>query len=558
MEQHKIEAWTEPAVWPGFERLFGCLMGARLPAVLDSAGGPAGLAQRSIFACEPFQVLIHAEGRSSVITPDGRARPADDNPFAALRDELRRFHLAPPDDADDAPPAAAAIGFLGYELGRYVERLPATAVRDIALPDMYWAFYDSLLVVDQRTGAAAIYAADVAGRDPRELLRRWQRVLEEAGAEGGVHPQACPASGVAALGGGTHGGKRLGAAPSLESLECNFTRADYCRAVQRTIDYIAAGDIFQANLSQRFTARLDCSAAELYLRLRRANPAPFAAYLAADDSLMAATGSASAQPAQPPPCSTSPWPQAAMPPDSSWPPRLEGVGVSASLRQAGTPPAQTWPQAAMPPGGWAVLSSSPERFLKVVGRRVLTRPIKGTRPRRAGDEVFNNRSCVELLASAKDAAELAMIVDLERNDLGRVCSYGSVRVTEPRTVEEYASVFHTVAQVEGRLHEGHDLVDLLKATFPGGSITGAPKVRAMEIIDELEPTCRSVYTGAIGWLGFDGRMELNIAIRTLLVDGGRVHLQVGGGIVADSRPADEYDETLAKARSLLEALGIAI
>ena len=147
-----------------------------------------------------------------------------------------------------------------------------------------------------------------------------------------------------------------------------------------------------------------------------------------------------------------------------------------------------------------------------------------------------------------------MIVDLERNDLGRVCSYGSVRVTERRTVEEYASVFHTVAQVEGRLHEGRDLADLLRAAFPGGSITGAPKVRAMEIIDELEPTGRSVYTGAVGYIGFDGRMDLNIAIRTLLVDRGRVHLQVGGGIVADSDPAAEFEETLAKGRSMFEAL----
>jgi len=168
----------------------------------------------------------------------------------------------------------------------------------------------------------------------------------------------------------------------------------------------------------------------------------------------------------------------------------------------------------------------------------------------------------ELLASEKDRAELVMIVDLERNDLGRVCSYGSVRVAQPRALEPYAAVHHTVATVEGRLHPDRPLTDLLKATFPGGSITGAPKVRAMQIIAELEPTRRSVYTGAVGYLGPRsardpaGRCALNIAIRTLLADGPRVHLQVGGGIVADSRPEAEFDETTDKARAMLAALGL--
>ena len=351
---------------------------------------------------------------------------------------------------------------------------------------MHWAFYDSLMLIDTRTGRAAVHATDVGGRDPAMLIDRWVRLVDDAVGEPRDAPVRLSPSPVA-----------LG--PAFDRLGRNFTRDAYCRAVARTIAYVAAGDIFQANLSQRFTAPLDVAPAELYLRLRRANPAPFAAYLAS--------------------------------------------------APAG---------ATHGPDDWAVLSSSPERFLRVVDRRVATRPIKGTRPLRGGDEAFNARSRAELVASAKDAAELAMIIDLERNDLGRVCSFGSVRVTEPRTVEAYASVFHTVAQVEGRLHDGCDLVDLLKATFPGGSITGAPKVRAMEIIDDLEPTCRSVYTGAVGAIGFDASMDLNIAIRTLLVDGPRVHLQVGGGIVADSTPEAEYDETLAKARSMLEALGVTL
>jgi para-aminobenzoate synthetase component 1 len=436
-----------------------------LPAVLDSAGGPSSLCRFTILACDPFRVLQF----------DG-SQTADAHPFRILREELSRWRL--PETSADVPLRAGAIGFLAYDLGRYIERLPARACRNLALPDMYWAFYDSVLLLDRHSSTATAWAADLAGRDPESLLRRWERLINESVPE---PRNACATAGLA---------------PPCEhqpTLDCNFTPAAYLAAVRRAKDYIAAGDIFQVNLSQRFTAPLLDSPAELFLRLRRSNPAPFAAYLAADD--------------------------------------------------------------------WAVLSSSPERYLQVSGRAVATRPIKGTRPRRdpALDPTaaeFNRRNVADLLASAKDAAELAMIVDLERNDLGRVCSYGSVRVTERRTVEEYAGVFHTVAQVEGRLHDGRDLVDLLRATFPGGSITGAPKVRAMEIIDELEPTARSLYTGAVGYIGFDGRLDLNIAIRTLLVDRHQVHLQVGGGIVADSAPEEEYLETLDKARNLFQAIGL--
>ena len=205
------------------------------------------------------------------------------------------------------------------------------------------------------------------------------------------------------------------------------------------------------------------------------------------------------------------------------------------------------------PGG-TVLSSSPERFLKVTGRHVETRPIKGTR-RRSGDEEADRHAAAELLASEKDNAELAMIVDLERNDLGRGCEYGTVRVTEPRVLETYPTVHHLVASVEGILHERFDLVDLLRATFPGGSITGAPKIRAMEIIDELEPTARGVYTGSIGYIDFRGNADLNIAIRTMTKVGEDVYFQAGGGIIADSVPEAEYDETVDKARALIRALG---
>jgi len=191
----------------------------------------------------------------------------------------------------------------------------------------------------------------------------------------------------------------------------------------------------------------------------------------------------------------------------------------------------------------------------VQGREVTTRPIKGTRPR--GDTPQEDeRLAQELLASAKDRAELVMIVDLERNDLGRVCRYGTVRVPDLLRLESYATVHHLVSTVVGELRDECDLADLLRATFPGGSITGAPKVRSMEIIDELEPTQRAVYTGSIGWIDFGGDMDLNIVIRTFLIKDGRAHWQVGGGIVADSDPVAEYEETLAKGAALKAAVGV--
>lgn len=200
-----------------------------------------------------------------------------------------------------------------------------------------------------------------------------------------------------------------------------------------------------------------------------------------------------------------------------------------------------------------ILSSSPERFLRVRGRKIQTRPIKGTRPRRRNEEE-DKKLARELLASEKDRAELVMIVDLERNDLGRVCQYGSVKVEELVKLEAYPTVFHTVSTIRGTLTPGKDRIDLLRATFPGGSVTGAPKIRAMEIIDELEPTKRSVYTGSLGYFGFNETMDLNIVIRTFLAKNGDLYFQVGGGIVADSDPEEEFQETLDKAKALISSL----
>ncbi|NIA22288.1 MAG: aminodeoxychorismate synthase, component I [Anaerolineaceae bacterium] len=362
------------AVRPAFEQLLARLAERRLPAVLDSCGPCGPLARFSIWAFDPFARLTHTGGRSTLIDSSGAAHRVADNPFEALRQQLARFRLPPAEE--DVPLRAGAIGLLGYELGRYIERLPATVAPDISLPQMHWGFYDSVLVVDHRDGRATAWATDLGGRRPEELLDCWEALIDEAGQES-LAPAAAQSVG-ARHAVPAEGRKARKLETALDQLACNFTPRAYRCAVARAIEYIAAGDIFQVNLSQRFTAPLLCEPAELYMRLRRANPAPFAAYIAADN--------------------------------------------------------------------WAVLSSSPERFLRVVDRRVETRPIKGTRPRRRVEpgqppqevESFNARSRAALLASEKEAAELAMIVDLERNDLGRVCDYGSVRVAEQRAVEPYA------------------------------------------------------------------------------------------------------------------------
>jgi len=262
-------------------------------------------------------------------------------------------------------------------------------------------------------------------------------------------------------------------------------RADFLRMVGRAKEYIAAGDIYQVNLSHRFAAPWEAGDPfAFYHSLRRASPAPHAAFLSLN--------------------------------------------------------------------GRSVLSSSPELFLAISGRRIVTRPIKGTRPRRT-DPVADAASAEELVTSAKEIAELIMITDLERNDLGQVCEFGSVAVTELLKLERFEQVFHLVSSVEGRLRPGVDPVTALRACFPGGSITGAPKKRAREIIAGLEPEPRGLYTGAIGYFGFNNESQFNIAIRTVVVENGTAHFHVGAGIVADSQPEQEWQETLDKAAGILLA-----
>ena len=454
---------------------------------LDSGMDTQRLGRYSFLGSEPF-LVISSRGSEVTLIRGHEHEVQHGNPFDTIGKLLEVYKL----DHCPAPVPflGGAVGYLSYDLCHFVERLPSAAIDDLRLPESYFAFYDTIVAFDHLEEKAYLVATGFPEMEERQRLRRARMRLEE------TKDWLCSSHSVIA-GEAKQSRDRdcfVATAPRNDrqnkeiTLKSNFTPEEYMKAVDRVREYIAAGDVFQVNLSQRFEADLKISPFELYKRLRRVNPAPFASYL-----------------------------------------NFPGV---------------------------AIVSASPERFLKVKSDLVETRPIKGTRPR-GKDSVEDERLAHELVHSAKDHAENVMIVDLERNDLGRVCLYGTVKVTELAILETFPTVFHLTSTVLGRLRRGRSDIDLLKATFPGGSITGAPKVRAMEIIDELEPTKRSVYTGSIGYLGFNEDMDINIVIRTFLIKEGRAYFQVGGGIIYDSDPEAEYMETLDKARALIRALQLA-
>ena len=432
------------------------------PVLLDSALVRPGLGQYSYVTADPF-LVVRSKDRQVEVIERGDVSEQQDSPFSVIQRLLSHFST---NRRVDGPPfQGGAIGYFGYEMGGLLERLPGTAVDDLALPDMSIGFYDWVVAFDHASGRSWL----VTTRFSREGRAQWVSDRIREGSDAST--------------------SRNGLPTIASNLRSNFTRERYVEAVKRVKRYIAAGDIYQANISQRFEANVDTDAWTLYQSLRNTAPAPFGAYLGFPES--------------------------------------------------------------------SVLSASPEQFLRVENGFVETRPMKGTRPRGATsqDDIRLGR---ELATSEKDRAENIMIVDLLRNDLGRVCQPGTIRVPELFTVEKYPNVHQLVSSVTGRLRPEHDAIDLLTACFPGGSVTGAPKIRAMEIIDEIEPVQRGVYCGAIGYIGFDGSMQLSIPIRTMVKKAERVYLQVGGGIVADSDPDAEFQETLDKARGGLEALGVSV
>jgi para-aminobenzoate synthetase component I len=447
--------------------LFASLVNKPGSIFLDSAMiDRYGLGRWSFIAYDPL--FIMSSRADTVAFRIGKnIRWEKGNVFEALRRTLAQFEIS--SAPSWIPFRGGAAGFFGYELGRMIERLPNTVIDDQDIPQSWLGFYDTVLAYDHLMEQWFLCHTDFG-------LRRLE--LEDRLSE--IRKFSIEAN------------NRKKEEPAIVTSEfgSNFERDEYLKMVEKGQEYILKGDIYQVNLSQRFSVKVDEGTPwQLYERLRDVNAAPFAAYIQAGD--------------------------------------------------------------------FQVLSSSPERFLRVNGERVETRPIKGTRPRGSNPRE-DSWYKAKLLASEKDRAELNMIVDLERNDLGRVCDYGKVKVTRHAQCESYARVHHLVSTVEGELRKDCDVVDLLKATFPGGSITGAPKIRSMEIIDELEPCERGVYTGSIGYIGYDGEMDLNIAIRTMVMKDKWAHFSAGGGIIFDSDPSSEYDETYDKASAIIQALGRSI
>ena len=426
---------------------------------LDSGMDPNKLGRYSFIGSKPF-LRLKSKNQRVEIEEKGQLQIEEGNPFIKLRELLKRYQFT---NTTELPFIGGAVGYLSYDLCHHIERLKRDAVDDVEIPDSFMGFYDGIIAFDHKLQKVYGIALGVY-EDAEEIVERLIKKVE------GCKPMD------------VHAAKVVDRA-----FQSNFSKEDYMKAVNKVRAYIQNGDIYQANLTQRFSCDLTKAPIDVYHNLRSVNPAPFAAYIDFDEG--------------------------------------------------------------------CVLSSSPERFIKIRGRRVETRPIKGTRPRGANPEE-DGRNRQELLDSEKDKAELLMIVDLERNDIGRVSKPGSVAVTELFHLEEYATVYHLVSTIIGDIKEECDEIDCIMSTFPGGSITGAPKIRAMEIIDELEPTQRNVYTGSIGYIGFDGSVDLNIAIRTIIAKENKAYFQVGGGIVWDSDPEEEYQETLHKGRALFKALSM--
>jgi para-aminobenzoate synthetase component 1 len=402
------------------------------------------------------------------------APAAGPDPFAVARRLVARLDPTPVFGIDAPRFLGGLVGFIGYDLGHALERLPSIALDDQGLPPLRLALHDWVVAWDRRSGEAWLGGRALDG-DQRRLARR----LDD------VHARlTTPGPGLA----------QPADADEPLRFRSDLGRADYEAGVRAVREHIARGDIYQANLTRRLVSPFAGDPWTLYRRLRTGDPSLFSAF----------------------------------------------VDLGAS------------PETGRPR---ALLSASPEPFLSLdTEGGVASDPIKGTRPR-GRDRAEDRALACELLGSAKDRAENVMIVDVLRNDLGRVCRPGTVRVPRLCRLERTAAVQHLVSTVTGRLAPGRDAFDLLAASFPGGSITGAPKIRAMDILERLEPVRRGPYTGALGWIGADGAMQTSIVIRTFVADGRRLTLHVGGGITWRSDPAAEWDETVAKARGPLGAIG---
>ncbi|MHC4076053.1 MAG: anthranilate synthase component I family protein [Planctomycetota bacterium] len=452
----KIDATANP---DALSELFASLEAA---AILGGNNAQTDANRYSYWMAEPVEIFEFYPGRKQ--------------PFEKLQRLLAKY--CPDRDLEHNLPKkifhGGWVGYFSYELGRYIEKLPATTLDNLKLPLIRLCFYDKLICFDHQRRCFWLIALELNGdiEKPQEKLAYLESLLEKS-----RHISPVTASHI-----------------DIENLDFSHLRSNmdknyYIDAVEKIRRYIYDGEVYQVNFSQCLQSDYPAKPIELYHWQNHYNPSAYSAYFDC--------------------------------------------------------------------GRFHIVSASPEMFITITDRVISTKPIKGTRPRLAETsraKPVNLRNFNELLASEKEQAELNMIIDLERNDLGRICQYGTIKVVQPRTIENYPTVFHAVATIQGILRREISFCDILRAMFPGGSITGAPKIRSMEIIDQLEPTARGIYTGSIGFIGIDGNVCLNIAIRTIIIKDKMAFFQSGGGIVADSNAEAEWQETITKARALLAGI----
>ncbi len=451
---------------------------ARGPSfLLESIEGGENLSRYSIIGCRPRKVFRCGPQTSTITHADGRVEtlttPAD--PLALLEADMQQYH--PVRLPGMARFVGGAVGFLGYEYIARIEPVVGTAPTEpLGTPLLYFILADSLVVFDRarQTIRVCVNAHLPAGADAGAVYDAAVRELQDLFAilrePAGLRPAV------------------LADVGSVRVPPGNFTQPGFEEMVERSKEYIRAGDIIQVVLSQRFSHPFPQPALDLYRALRTVNPSPYMFILE--------------------------------------------------------------------PGDFALVGASPEVHVRLTDGLDETRPIAGTR-RRGADAAEDAALEKELLADEKERAEHLMLVDLARNDVGRVCQFGSIHVREFMIVERYSHVMHIVSQVEGRLSRDRNVFDLMRATFPAGTVSGAPKIRAMQIIAESEPMQRGFYAGVLGWFGYDGNLDSCIMLRTALVHDGQVHIHSGAGIVADSVPVNEFNETIFKASALFKAVTLA-
>lgn len=436
--------------------------------LLESVEGGENLARYSFIGFDPF-IIFTSRGENSLVFAGGRQKKVSGSPLENLGSLISGYNVYPKPGLPRF--SGGAVGYIGYNTVRFIERIEISRNDDLGLPDCNFIFAGTVLIYDHVRRTLTIVINSLPGDKPEKAYGKAEQQIENI---------------IKALKHNIHT-KVDSPGPVLDDsqLEANITRTEFIKKVLQAKEYIQSTDILQVVLSQQLRVPFRGEPFNVYRRLRTINPSPYHFYLDFD--------------------------------------------------------------------GIKVIGSSPEMLVRVEDNLVETHPIAGTRPRGA-NPAYDDVLALDLLKDTKERAEHLMLVDLGRNDLGKVCEEGSVRLARFMDIERFSHVMHLVSVIRGRLAPGKNCFEAFKACFPAGTVTGAPKVRAMEIISELEPNGRGIYAGAIGYFGFLGNLDMAIAIRTVVIHEGNAYIQAGAGIVAASDPEREYEETLNKAQALLKTL----